>query len=77
MLPLFGILTRKDMSMTCKRYNVGLPIYQNISHLRYPDCLAALSFTTLIYSHVIVDVIETFKIINKIYDSRHQVSFKK
>ena len=43
---------------------------QNISHLSYPERLAALNLPTLAYRRIRGDMIETFKILNNIYDSR-------
>ena len=43
---------------------------KNISHLTYPERLAALNPSTLAYRRIRRDMIETFKILNIIYDSR-------
>ena len=45
-------------------------LLQNISHLSYPEHLAALNFPTLVYRRIRGDMIKTFKILNNIYDSR-------
>ena len=54
-------------------------LLQNISHLSYPaviqlsklsSYLAALNIPTLAYCRIREDIIETFKILNNIYDSR-------
>ena len=45
-------------------------LLQNISHLSYPDHLAALNLPTLAYHRTRGDMIETFKILNNIHDSR-------
>ena len=45
-------------------------LIQNISHLSYPDRLAALNLPTLVYCRIRGNMTETFKIINTIYDSR-------
>ena len=45
-------------------------LLQNISHLSYPERLAALNLPTLVYRRIRGDMIETFKILNNIYDSR-------
>ena len=45
-------------------------LLQNISHLSYPERLAALNLPTLEYRRIRGDMIETFKILNNIYDSR-------
>ena len=45
-------------------------LLQNISHLSYPEHLAALNNPTLAYCRIREDMIETFKILNNIYDSR-------
>ena len=45
-------------------------LLQNISHLSYPERLAALSLPTLVYRRISGDMIETFKILSNIYDSR-------
>ena len=68
-------------------------LLQNISHLSYPERLAALNLPTLVYRRIIGDMIETFKsfsfwlipkklmssyiILNNIYDSSYQFSIKK
>ena len=43
---------------------------QNISHLGYPVRLVALSIPTFAYRRIRGDMIETFKILDNIYDSR-------
>ena len=45
-------------------------LLQNISHLSYPDHLAAHNLPTLVYRRIRGDMIKTFKILNNIYDSR-------
>ena len=45
-------------------------LLQSISHLSYPERLAALILPTLAYCRIREDMIETFKILNNIYDSR-------
>ena len=45
-------------------------LLQNISHLSYPECLAAHNLLTLVCCRIRGDMIETFKILNNIYDSR-------
>ena len=45
-------------------------LLQNISHLSYPERLAALNLPILVYRRIRGDMIETFKILNNIYDSR-------
>ena len=45
-------------------------LLQNISHLNYPERLAALDLPTLVYRRIRGDMIETFKILSNIYDSR-------
>ena len=45
-------------------------LLQNISHLGYPERLAALNLPTLVYCHIRGNMIKTFKILNNIYDSR-------
>ena len=45
-------------------------LLQNISHLSYPGRLAAHNLPTLVYRRIRGDMIETFKILNNIYDSR-------
>ena len=45
-------------------------LHQNISHLSYPEHLAALNLPTLVYRRIRGDMIEIFKVINNIYDSR-------
>ena len=45
-------------------------LLQNISHLSYPERLAALSLPTLEYRSIRWDMIVTFKILSNIYDSR-------
>ena len=45
-------------------------LLQNISHLSYPERLAALNFPTLAHRRIRDDMIKTFKILNNIYDSR-------
>ena len=45
-------------------------LLQNISHLSYPERLSALNLPTLVYRRIRGDMIETFKILNNIYDSR-------
>ena len=45
-------------------------LLQNISHLSYPERLAALNLPTLVYRRIRGDMIETFKILSNIYDSR-------
>ena len=67
MLPLSEIHTKKVILTTWKRYNAELP---NISHLSYPERLAALILPTFAYRRIRGDMIETFKILSNIYDSR-------
>ena len=45
-------------------------LLQYISHLSYPECLAALNLPTLEYCRIRGDKIKTFKILNNIYDRR-------
>ena len=45
-------------------------LLQSISHLSYPEHLAALNIPTLAYCRIREDMIETFKILNNICDSR-------
>ena len=45
-------------------------LLQNISHLSYPEHLAALNHPTLVYRCIRGDMIKTFKILSNIYDSR-------
>ena len=45
-------------------------LLQNISHLNYPERLAALNLSTIGYRRIRGDMIETFKILSNIYDSR-------
>ena len=63
MLPLSGIHVKKVILTTCK-------LLQNISHLSYPEHLAALSLPTLAYRRIRGDMIDTFKILSNFYDSR-------
>ena len=44
-------------------------LLQSISHLSYPERLAVLNLPTLVYRRIRGDMIETFKILNNIYDS--------
>ena len=71
MLPLSGIDTKKgyidDLEKVQRR---ATKLLQNISHLSYPERLAALNLPTLVYCRIRGDMIETFKILNNIYDSR-------
>ena len=45
-------------------------LLQNISHLSYPEHLAALNLPTLACRRIRGDMIKTFKILSNIYDSR-------
>ena len=45
-------------------------LLQNISHLSYSERLAALSLPILEYRRIRGDMIDTFKILSNIYDSR-------
>ena len=45
-------------------------LLQNISHLSYPERLAALNLPTLAYRRIRGDMIETVNILSNIYDSR-------
>ena len=45
-------------------------LLQNISHLSHPERLAALNLPTLVCRRIRGDVIEAFKILSNIYDSR-------
>ena len=51
-------------------YGKGTKLLQNIPHLGYSERLAALNLPTLVYRRIRGDMIETFKILNNIYDSR-------
>ena len=71
MLPLSGIHAKKgyidDLEKVQRRTTI-LP--QNISHLSYTEGLAALILPTVGYRRIRGDMIETFKILSNIYDSR-------
>ena len=45
-------------------------LLQNISHLSYPERLAALNLPTLVYCRIRGDMFKTFMILSNIYDSR-------
>ena len=45
-------------------------LLENISHLSYPERLAAINLLTLVYRHIRGDMIKAFKIIINIYNSR-------
>ena len=45
-------------------------LLQNISHLSYPERLAALNLPTFVYRRIRGDMIKTFKILSNVYDSR-------
>ena len=70
-LPLSGIHAKKgytnDLEKVQRR---ATKLLENISHLSYPEFLAALNLPTLLYRRIRGDLIETFKILSNIYDSR-------
>ena len=71
MLPLSGIHAKKgyidDLEEVQRRAAKRL---QSISHLSYPEHLAALNLPTTAYCRIRGDMIEIFKILSNIYESR-------
>ena len=52
-------------------------LLQSISHFSYPERLAALNLPTLVYHRIRGGMIETFKVLSNIYDSRVNNFFSK
>ena len=55
---------------SCHILYIYILIHINISHLSYPERLAALNLPTLVYLRIRGDMIENFKFLSNIYDSR-------
>ena len=67
MLPLSGIHTKKLYLRLGKVQRRSSKVLQSISHLSYPERLAALCLRTLAYRPIRGDMIQTFNILSNIY----------
>ena len=70
MLPLSVIHAKDQIFYLDKIQHRAPKLLHIISHLSYPDWLAALELPTLAYRRMSGDIMETFMIVNIFYVSR-------